>query len=235
LTLHGHATLYAWLGLVVAVSGCVCVLALRRRSPRWYWVLIRYPFCLVRMLGTWRAFCVECGLTTARRTGRALLGDLVVKGEELRPRVPRLLVGPPTFRGLTARVRLLPGQTPEAYAQAVDAMGLRRVRSLRPSTSAPSTALRAQLGGRVCHHVADPETAVMTLGDVFPDAVDAAQLITAEQQGCAVTTDGEAGWLRARSTYTTPEEAADLARRYAHLTPALPGIGRPTGLEGGEN
>ena len=451
----------AWLGLGVAVSGYLGALALRRRSPRWHWILIRYPLCLLRMLGTWRALCVECGLTTARRTGRALLGDLVVKGDELKPRVPRLMVGLPGFQGLTARVRLLPGQTPDAYAQAADAMahtwrvhavratspargtvhltltahdplsrvivradprhdpgvgagGGRVLRLVRParvpglgaglslalmvgiredgkawvidlrkvphwlitgatrsgkstlihalvvrlaplpvalvgidlkggmelslyrprltalattrneaagllgalvdlvldrmqecraagvrsiwdlpmvpppvvvlvdevaelyllgdktekeqreraavallrlaqlgaalgvhlivggqrvgSDLGPGlTALRAQLSGRVCHHVSDPETAVMTLGDVFPDAVDAAQLITAEQQGCAVTTDTDAGWLRARSTYTTPEEAADVARRYAHLTPALPGLGRPSGAEGGES
>jgi S-DNA-T family DNA segregation ATPase FtsK/SpoIIIE len=458
---HGHAQLDAWLGLGAAVSGYFGALALRRRSPRWHWILIRYPTCFVRILSTWRALCLECGLTAARRTGRALLGDLVVKGDELKPRVPRLLIGLPTFHGLTARIRLLPGQTPDAYAQAVDAMAhtwrvhavratsptrgtvhltviardplsqvivradpnqdptaragrgrvLRLVRSpsmarlgaglslalvvgvredgrawvidlrkvphwlitgatrsgkstlihalvvrLAPlpvalvgidlkggmelSLYAPRltalattrgeaagllaelvdlvldrmqgcraagvrsvwdlpavpppvvvlvdevaelylvgdkseketreraavallrlaqlgaalgvhlivggqrvgsdlgpglTALRAQLGGRVCHHVSDPETAVMTLGDVFPDAVDAAQLITPDQQGCAVTTDGEAGWLRARSTYTTPNEAADTARRYAHQTPVLPGIGRPTDAEGGEN
>ena len=457
---NGHAGWVAWLGVAVAASGCLGVLALRRRSPRWFWILIGYPFCLVRIFSTWRALCVECGLTTARRSGRALLGDLAVRGDELRPRIPRLLVGVPNFHGVTARVRLLPGQTPDAYAQAVDAMAhtwrvhavratsprrgmvqltvfahdplnavivrtdtsrdtdiaapggrlLRRVRAsasalsakvslalvvgiredgkawvidlrrvphwlitgatrsgkstlihalvvrlaplpialvgidlkggmelshYRPRLSALATtrgeaagllaalvdlvldrmnqctrggvrsvwdlpqvpppvvvlvdevaelylvgdksekeqreraavallrlaqlgaalgvhlivggqrvgsdlgqgltALRAQLGGRVCHHVSDPETAVMTLGDVFPDAVDAAQLITPEQQGCAVTTDGEAGWLRARSTYTTPEEAADAACRYAHLTPALPGIDRPTGAGGGES
>jgi DNA segregation ATPase FtsK/SpoIIIE, S-DNA-T family len=98
------------------------------------------------------------------------------------------------------------------------------------------TALRAQLGGRVCHHVSDPETAVMTLGDLLPDAVDAAQLITPEQPGYAITTDVDAGWLRARSTYTTPEEAADAARQFAHLTPALPGIGAPIeDARGGDN
>lgn len=439
---HGHVWV-AWLGLAVAVSGCVGALALRRRSPRWFWVLLGYPACLVRMTATWRALCVECGLTTARRSGRALLGDLMVRGEEVRPRVPRMLVGLPRFGGLTARVRLLPGQTPDAFVQAVEAMAhawrvhavrvtsprrgvvhlevsavdplgavivrnpaaqhsdtqsggrvlrlarrtveaslalvvgvredgkawvidLRRiphwlitgatrsgkstlmhalvvrlaqlpvalvgidlkggmelslyrprlsalattraeaagllaalvdlvldrmnrctvtgVRSVRDLPGAPPpvvvlvdevaeiylvgdksekevreraavallrlaqlgaaldvhliiggqrvgsdlgpglTALRAQLGGRVCHHVSDPETAVMTIGDLFPDAVDAAQLITPEQPGYAITTDPDAGWIRARSTYTTPEEAADVARRTAHLTPALPGI-----------
>lgn len=43
------------------------------------------------------------------------------------------------------------------------------------------TALRAQIGGRVCHRVNDPETAVMTLGDLDPDALVAARSIAPEQ------------------------------------------------------
>lgn len=452
---QGHAVWVAWLVLAVVASGCLGALALRRRSPRWFWVSLGYPVCLLRMVSTWRSLCVECGLTTSRRSGRALLGDLVVRGEELRPRVPRLQVGLPHFHGLTARVRLLPGQTPDAYVEAAEAMAHAwRVHAVRvtsprrglvhlevsaidllgavivraPATHSPGkdaggralglmrsramlslalvagvredgkawvidlrrvphwlitgatrsgkstlihalmvrlaplpvalvgidlkggmelslygprlsalaatraeaagllaalvdlvldrmnqcttagvrsvwdlrempppvvvlvdevaelylvgdrsekevreraavallrlaqlgaalgvhlivggqrvgsdlgaglTALRAQLGGRVCHHVSDPETAVMTLGDVFPDAVDAAQLITPEQQGYAVTTDADAGWMRARSTYTTPEEASATARQFAHLTPALPGIGSTVeDAQGGEN
>ena len=467
---HGHAGAVAWLGLALAASGCFGALVLRARSPRWYWVLIGYPVCWWRMVRTWRALCVECELTTARRSGRALLGDLMVKGEELRPRVPRLLIARPRFTGLTASVRLLPGQTPDAYQASAEAMahtwrvhavrvtsprrgqvhltvtvldplaqvivrsttdrgqdqdagsgsvGRRMLGLVRPATRtaltarlslalvvgiredgrawvidlrrvphwlitgatrsgkstlihalvvrlaalpvalvgidlkggmelslyrprlsalattrteaaglltalvdlvlermnqctaagvrsiwdlpqvpAPVvvlidevaelylvgdrgerevreraavallrlaqlgaalgvhliiggqrvgsdlgpglTALRAQLSGRVCHHVSDPETATMTLGDLFPDAVDAAQLITAQQQGCAITTDTGAGWLRARSTYTTPDEAAQTAQRYAHLTPALPGLSADHGdaqqdTGGGEN
>ncbi|MGH3626368.1 MAG: FtsK/SpoIIIE domain-containing protein [Sciscionella sp.] len=429
---------------VLAVSGVAGAVVLRRRSPRWFWVLAGFPVCWVRMARTWRALCVECGLTTSKRPGRAIVGDLVVRGEAVRPVVPRLWVGLPRWFGVVARVRLLPGQTPEVYAAAAEAMAhawrvhgvrvssprrglvvltvtvndplsrvitradpdrapdergrgagllervrpsgglslaltvgvradgrawvldLRRVphwlitgatrsgkstlihaavvrlaplpvalvgidlkggmelalygprlsglattrdeaagllgalvdlvlgrmeacrlagvRSVWDLAAPPPavvvivdevaelyligekaerdardrsasallrlaqlgaalgvhlliggqrvgsdlgpglTALRAQLGGRVCHHVSDPETAVMTLGDVFPDAVDAAQLITPDQVGCAVTTDGAGSWLRARSTYTTPDEAAALARRFAHLAPALPGI-----------
>jgi S-DNA-T family DNA segregation ATPase FtsK/SpoIIIE len=449
-----HARIDAWLALVVVASGCFGILTLRRRSPRWYWIVVGYPMCWVRMMRTWRALCVQCLLTTSRRPGRAIVGDLVVRGEALRPVFPRLRIGLPHGSGLVASVPLRPGQTPAEFQQASEAMahawrvhavrvssprrgfvhltvlaldplgavieradgeqgskaerrrwggmraaaesgqpnlsllvgvredgrawmldlrrvphwlitgatqsgkstlihaavvrlaplpgvalvgidlkggmelslyaprlsalatsraeaadllaglvnlalarmdeckraGVRTVWDLptmpplvvvivdevaelyllgdraekdqrdRASTAllrlaqlgaalgihllisgqrvgsdlGPGlTALRAQLGGRICHHVADPESAVMTLGDVFPDAVDTAQMITPEQRGCAVTTDDAGGWLRARSTYTTAEQAADTARQHAHLTPVLPGVSSPSG-EGGE-
>jgi len=90
------------------------------------------------------------------------------------------------------------------------------------------TALRAQLSGRVCHHVNEPETAVMTLGDQHPDAVAAAQNITVYEPGVAVTTNPAGGWLRARSHLVTPEQAATATAQHAHLTPDLPGLPRPS-------
>ncbi|PTM87655.1 FtsK/SpoIIIE domain-containing protein [Streptomyces sp. VMFN-G11Ma] len=82
------------------------------------------------------------------------------------------------------------------------------------------TALRAQLGGRVCHRVADPGTAEMALGDLNPDALKAAQAITPEQAGTAVLASGD-GWERARSHLITEAEAEAVATEYAHLTPVL--------------
>jgi S-DNA-T family DNA segregation ATPase FtsK/SpoIIIE len=82
------------------------------------------------------------------------------------------------------------------------------------------TALRAQLGGRVCHRVADPGTAEMALGDLNPDALKAAQAITPEQAGTAVLASGD-GWERARSHLITEAEAETVAAEYAHLTPVL--------------
>jgi S-DNA-T family DNA segregation ATPase FtsK/SpoIIIE len=82
------------------------------------------------------------------------------------------------------------------------------------------TALRAQLGGRVCHRVADPGTAEMALGDLNPDALKAAQAITPEQAGTAVLASGD-GWERARSHLITESEAEAVAVEYAHLTPVL--------------
>ncbi|MFJ4964412.1 FtsK/SpoIIIE domain-containing protein [Streptomyces sp. NPDC088729] len=67
-----------------------------------------------------------------------------------------------------------------------------------------ATAIRAQLGGRVCHRVHDEQTAVMTLGDLAPDAVAVAQSITEDEQGVAVTAvDGQ--WMRVRSRLVSPE------------------------------
>lgn len=48
------------------------------------------------------------------------------------------------------------------------------------------TALRAQLSGRICHRVNDPETATMTLGDMDPAALDAARAIPADTPGVAI-------------------------------------------------
>ncbi|MFC9678564.1 FtsK/SpoIIIE domain-containing protein [Streptomyces sp. NPDC056948] len=95
------------------------------------------------------------------------------------------------------------------------------------------TALRAQLGGRICHRVNDPGTAEMTLGDLNKDAVAVAQAITAEERGVAVCTGPDGGWSRARSHLTPTEEAVSTTRRHAALTPDLPALGRAlAALEG---
>jgi S-DNA-T family DNA segregation ATPase FtsK/SpoIIIE len=93
------------------------------------------------------------------------------------------------------------------------------------------TALRAQLGGRICHRVNDPGTAEMVLGDLHKDAVAVAQTIRSSEQGVAVTTADAAGWVRARSHHTSPEDAGRLATRYAERTPALAFLDRATGGE----
>ncbi|MFI9646140.1 FtsK/SpoIIIE domain-containing protein [Streptomyces sp. NPDC052040] len=95
------------------------------------------------------------------------------------------------------------------------------------------TALRAQLGGRICHRVNDPATAEMTLGDLNKDAVTVAQSITPEERGVAVCTGPDGGWSRARSHLTPTEEAVSTTRKYAAITPSLPTLDRaPEALEG---
>ncbi|MER7050336.1 FtsK/SpoIIIE domain-containing protein [Streptomyces jumonjinensis] len=84
------------------------------------------------------------------------------------------------------------------------------------------TALRAQLGGRICHRVHDSGTAEMTLGDLDKDAVAAAQSITPEEPGVAIRTGPDGGWERARSHRLTPEETAGTVARHASRTPHLP-------------
>lgn len=82
------------------------------------------------------------------------------------------------------------------------------------------TALRAQLTGRVCHRVNDPETANMTLGDLDPAALDAARAIPADTPGVAIVAGQDGTWHRARSVLVTEDEAEQAAQTYAHLAPA---------------
>ncbi|NNN35025.1 cell division protein FtsK [Streptomyces sp. S3(2020)] len=84
-----------------------------------------------------------------------------------------------------------------------------------------ATALRAQLGGRICHRVNDEASAEMALGDLSPDAIAVAQAITEDEKGVAVTTIG-GHWVRARSMLLTPDSVRQYAARNAHRTPELP-------------
>jgi DNA segregation ATPase FtsK/SpoIIIE, S-DNA-T family len=83
------------------------------------------------------------------------------------------------------------------------------------------TALRAQLGGRICHRVNDPGTAEMALGDLHKDAVAVAQSIRPDEEGVAVTAADFGGWVRGRSYLTTPDQARDAALTNAEHTPRL--------------
>lgn len=81
------------------------------------------------------------------------------------------------------------------------------------------TALRAQLSGRVCHRVNDPETANMALGDLDPAALDVARSIAAETPGIAVVAGQDGTWHRARAVHVSEHEAERAARDHAHLAP----------------
>ncbi|MFF1710197.1 FtsK/SpoIIIE domain-containing protein [Streptomyces sp. NPDC058268] len=425
------------LALGLAALAWVLVVAdlLRRHRPAWHWYVTGYPLTAFRVLCTWRKVAMLNDLAVSRRPPRGLLGDVIVKGDPLRPVAPRLSFPRATRLGLTVIVRLHAGQTPATYMKAADAlthawkvhavrvtspergvvlltatasdplarpglatapaallsaligalesggawvMDLRMVphwliagatrsgkstllarlitqlapqpvalvgidckggmelglfsgrlsalttcrreavavlaalvvdmqgrmqacrsagvRSiwelpdlLRPvpvvvivdelaelylsdgtregkaeadqcstlllrlaqlgaalgmhlvvagqrvgSDLGPGvTALRAQLGGRICHRVNDPGTAEMTLGDLNKDAVAVAQSITAQEQGVAVCTGPDGGWGRARSHLTPTEEAVTTAMKYAAMTPELPAIARAlAALEG---
>ncbi|MFE9925870.1 FtsK/SpoIIIE domain-containing protein [Streptomyces sp. NPDC005774] len=425
------------LAFVLAVLAWLLVVGdlVRRHRPAWHWYLVGYPATACRLLATWRKVAMLNDLAVSRRPPRGLLGDLVVKGDPLRPVAPRISFPRATPMGLTLVVRLHAGQTPATYMKAADAlvhawkvhavrvtsperglvlltatatdplerpglatahvellsaligalesggawvMNLRLVPhwlitgatrsgkstllarlitqlatqpvalvgidckggmelglfagrlsalatcrreavavlsalvvdmqdrmsacrsagarsiwelpdTLRPvpvvvivdeiaelylsdgtregkaeaeqcstlllrlaqlgaalgihlvvagqrvgSDLGPGvTALRAQLGGRVCHRVNDPGTAEMTLGDLNKDAVAVAQSITAEERGVAVCTGPDGGWSRARSHLTPTEEAVSTARKYAAMAPELPALDRAlAALEG---
>ncbi|KAA0932224.1 FtsK/SpoIIIE domain-containing protein [Streptomyces apricus] len=408
---------------------------LRRHCPAWHWYLTGYPATTCRVLFTWRKVAMLNDLSVSRRPPRGLLGDLVVKGDPLRPVAPRISFPRPTRLGLTVVARLHAGQTPATYLKAADAfvhawkvhavrvtsperglvlltatatdpllrpglatapaallsaligalesggawvMDLRliphwliagatrsgkstllarlitqlapqpvalvgidckggmelglfanrlsalatcrreavailtalvvdmqdrmnecRIAAARSIWELPDklrpvpvvvivdeiaelylsdgtresraeaeqcsvlllrlaqlgaalglhlvvagqrvgsdlgpgvTALRAQLGGRICHRVNDPGTAEMTLGDLNKDAVTVAQSITAQERGVAVCTGPDGGWSRARSHLTTTEEAIAAAQRHSALAPDMPAIRRAlVALEG---
>ena len=81
------------------------------------------------------------------------------------------------------------------------------------------TALRAQLSGRICHRVNDPETATMTLGDLDPAALEAARAIPADTPGVAIVAGQDGTWHRARSALVSEDDAEHAARGFAHLAP----------------
>ncbi|MEW2388459.1 FtsK/SpoIIIE domain-containing protein [Streptomyces venezuelae] len=426
------------LALALAALAWVFVVVdlLRRHRPAWHWYLTGYPVTACRVLWTWRKVALLNDLAITRRPPRGLVGDLIVKGDPLRPHAPRISFPRATRLGLTVAVRLHPGQTPAAFLQAAEALvhawQVHAVRVTSPErgrvlltatasdplarpglVSAPAallsaligalesggawvmdlrlvphwliagatrsgkstllarlitqlapqdvalvgidckggmelglfsgrlsalttcrreavavlaalvidmqdrmhacraagvrsiwelhdplrpvpvvvivdelaelylsdgrresraeaeqcstlllrlaqlgaalgmhlivagqrvgsdlgpgvTALRAQLGGRICHRVNDPGTAEMTLGDLNKDAVAVAQSITAEEQGMAVCTSPDGGWSRARSHLTTTAEAMATAHQHAALTPTLPAIDRALAALGGD-
>ncbi|MEV4501609.1 FtsK/SpoIIIE domain-containing protein [Streptomyces klenkii] len=95
---------------------------LRQRHPVWFWYLTGYPITALRVVRTWRKVAILTDLTVSPRPARGLLGDLVVKGEALRPVAPRISFPKATRTGLSVIVRLHPGQTPAPFIQAADAL-----------------------------------------------------------------------------------------------------------------
>jgi S-DNA-T family DNA segregation ATPase FtsK/SpoIIIE len=87
-----------------------------------------------------------------------------------------------------------------------------------------ATMLRAQLTGRVCHRVNDEASAKMALGDIAPEAVDAACSIAPELPGLAAVGDTSGGWSRIRTPYLTLADAAATCRESAHLVPDVPAL-----------
>ncbi|RKT17992.1 S-DNA-T family DNA segregation ATPase FtsK/SpoIIIE [Streptomyces sp. 1114.5] len=112
-----------WLALLAAVLILLSTApGLRRNYPYVWWCLLGYPVTVVRVRVTWRRLTTNLGLAVAKRPGRALLGDMVVRGDPLRPAPPR--IGVPKLRrgGLDVTVRLHPGQVPDHFHSAVEAL-----------------------------------------------------------------------------------------------------------------
>lgn len=114
---------FTWYALVTAVLVWLAAgPVLRRAHPVTGWYLSGYPLTTLRVLTTWRKVALLNDLSVSHRPGRALLGGLVVKGDPLKPIPPRLGLPRPTRWGLTLSVRLHPGQTPDPYDMAADAL-----------------------------------------------------------------------------------------------------------------
>jgi S-DNA-T family DNA segregation ATPase FtsK/SpoIIIE len=114
-----------WLLVALAALGMVLSAAaplLRRRAPRAWWMLCGFPVAVVRARWTWRRFTDLQYLSVSKRPALGLLGDMVVRGRALKLIPPR--IGLPRWRrgGLVVRVRLHPGQTPDQYAVAAEAL-----------------------------------------------------------------------------------------------------------------
>ncbi|MDO0912103.1 FtsK/SpoIIIE domain-containing protein [Streptomyces sp. DT2A-34] len=93
-----------------------------RRWP-WRWWLLGYPGTALRIVATWRRLAYLNGLSVSMAPDRRVIGrDLVVQGQALKPKPPRLSWPVPTATGLTLRVLLHPGQTPAPFYAAARAM-----------------------------------------------------------------------------------------------------------------
>lgn len=87
-----------------------------------------------------------------------------------------------------------------------------------------ATLLRAQLSGRICHRVADAETAGMTLAGLPKESIVEAQRISTDLAGVAVVGDDSGTWLLGRSHQTSMSEATALAAETASLTVPMPEV-----------
>ncbi|CAM5314702.1 MULTISPECIES: FtsK/SpoIIIE domain-containing protein [Streptomyces] len=109
------------LGLAVLAWVVVVGDLVRRHRPVWHWYLVGYPATACRVLFTWRKVAQLSDLAVSKLPPRGLLGDLVVKGDPLRPVAPRISFPRATRMGLTVLVRLHAGQTPATFLKAADA------------------------------------------------------------------------------------------------------------------
>jgi S-DNA-T family DNA segregation ATPase FtsK/SpoIIIE len=98
-----------------------------------------------------------------------------------------------------------------------------------------ATLLRAQLAGRICHRVADTETAAMTLSGLGGEAVAAALRIGADLPGVAVVGDDGGTWTLGRSTYLSAPEFVRVAAENIHQRVDIPVLTALTTAQAREN
>ncbi|WP_263167709.1 FtsK/SpoIIIE domain-containing protein [Streptomyces sp. SCSIO ZS0520] len=93
------------------------------RALPWRWWLLGYPRVALRLLFTWKQVAQLTGLSVSLRPSQRIVGrDLVVQGQALKPKPPRLGFPSPTRTGLRLRVVLHAGQVPTPFLSAAPAM-----------------------------------------------------------------------------------------------------------------
>ncbi|WP_237534519.1 FtsK/SpoIIIE domain-containing protein, partial [Streptomyces sp. SID3343] len=126
-----------WVVTVVALGLLFAAPALRRRFPVGWWYAFGFPLVAVRVWRSWRPLAIERGLTITRLPSRVLLGDLIVRGQPLRPIPPRIGIPRPRAGGLSVAVRMHPGQTPDSFADSAGALAHAwRVHAVRVASTA---------------------------------------------------------------------------------------------------
>ncbi len=95
---------------------------LKELRPVWFWYVTGYPVTALRIIRTWHKLCVLNDLAVSPRPARTLLGDLIVRGQALRPVAPRISFPKATRTGVSVVVKLHPGQTPDPFIAASDAL-----------------------------------------------------------------------------------------------------------------
>ncbi|MCC2275750.1 cell division protein FtsK [Streptomyces sp. ET3-23] len=110
--------------LLLAVAAVLLVAGgrLRERYPVAAWYVVGYPLTALRIVWHWRDVARHTDLAVSPSPARTLIADVIVTGRPLRPVAPRISFPKPTRTGVSLLVRLHPGQTPELYKAAADAL-----------------------------------------------------------------------------------------------------------------
>jgi S-DNA-T family DNA segregation ATPase FtsK/SpoIIIE len=104
------------------VALLILALATYRTRPAFYWRVFGVNLLRHRMRRTWGHLTAVADLTTSHRPKSALVGEMTVSGKPVQQTTPRLCRLRHRPGGMSATVMLLPGQTPDQYADAADAM-----------------------------------------------------------------------------------------------------------------
>jgi S-DNA-T family DNA segregation ATPase FtsK/SpoIIIE len=99
---------------------------LRAKHPAVWWLLVGYPRAVIRAVFGWRRLSTACELAVPRRPAMALLSGIILRGQALRPVPPRLGFPRPLPKGatvgMTVSIRMHPGQVPDDYLAATEAI-----------------------------------------------------------------------------------------------------------------